>query len=297
MTVHDQQNTKKGRRHQRTTHQFEDQIGHITLFVLQRVADGLPGLPGHPKRTGHVALSVIAEELGVPVGNLTHPRLSAHLKDLAATYGVETPQQATLAKALTVIETTYDQEPVPFRGRNPHLSAIRLATGVAVTVLKTADAQALLRALAKRNGTVSPKVDHQAEIEALEAYGARLRKAGLPLPAMPGRDGPGITVIARAIAISNDRFARPHLATALARLARELGVASTVTVASDAARFTAFVDAMIAARKPVPHGRKGIAYRTIGQQAGIVGHRIIHSHALQSQLTRWIHKVGVETTR
>lgn len=297
MTATNQNLTAAQRHHSRTPHQIEATIGAISAFALGRVASGLPGLPGHPKQPGQIALSAVAAALGLKHYDFAHPKLVAYLKKVAETHGVETPQQATLAKALTAIEAAYANKAVPYRGKKLHLSAIRLATGVAQPVLKAPDAQALLKTLADRNGTVRPDVDYDAESSALAAYGARLRAAGLRLPAKPGGEGPGIAQIARAIGLSPARFGRPHLAEGLERLVQELGIEPNVTIAADTARFAAFVDDMIAARTSVPCGRKGIAYQAIGQLAGITPHRIACNRSMQTELQRWIFKVGVDETR
>ncbi len=287
--------TGKKRRDQRTAYQVQRLIGDITGHVLGRVADGLRGFAGHPKKAGQIGLSHIAAALGLDVHELAHPEIDAHIRALAEIHGVETPQEATLARSLSVIGTTYAASPVPTRGKNVHLSAVRVATGLAERVLKAPECQALLKALAQRNGTVKPVVNREEELAMFAAFAERMRQEGRQLPSTLGLPGPSATRVARQLGISHERFAHSHLADALRRLADEVGVEAHPILAEDIERFAVFVDAKITARQPVPANAHGLAYRAIAAEAGIAAQRIANNAQMQRDLTRWIHKAGTET--
>lgn len=287
---------KAERRDHRVAWQFEELEGRITSYALSRVAGGLKGLPGHPKGAGRPALEQIADAVDVPVHALRHPRIRVHLDALAALHGIETPNDKAQRLAFAQIEAVYRAQPIPVRGRNPHLSAICVATGVPVLRLKTTACQMLLAELIASNGVARPEVDYDAELDRLAAYGEMLQAAGARLPAQPGRSGPSATRIAKAIGISRERFARPHLKTALNDLARKIGVEAGPTIIEDAARFTGFVDARIAAGAPVPTSRSAVGYRAIARMTGIEAQRIANHPAMQRDVKRWLTAIGQEKT-
>lgn len=285
---------QKTRRDHRTPGQIEDLSGKITGFVLARVAEGRPGFPGHPKKTGRVALSRVAAALGLVAHELAHPVLARHIRTLAAYHGVESPRETTLAQALARIAATFAECPVPCRGKNVHLSAVRIATGIALHYLKSPECQALLRELESRNGKVVPIVDRADELKALAAYGDRLRRDGKGVPAKPGRSGPSATRVAWEIGISPDRFAHSHLSDALERLTAELGVEGAKPLSRDIERFTAFVDECVATREPVPAHRGRVGLRAVAARAGIAEHRIKNNAQMQRDLARWASEIGLE---
>jgi len=287
---------KNERRNQRVAAQFEGLEGRITGYVLSRLVTGLKGVPGHPKGQGRPSLEQIAGAVDTPVHALRHPRIRGHIDRLAALHGIETPDDKAERLALARIAQAYGTAPVPVRGcmQNPHLSAIRLATGIPVLRLKTPACQTRLRDLIARNGGFRPEVDYDTELDCLAAYGDALRAAGERLPSQHGRSGPSVTRIARAIGISRDRFARPHLKTALASLARTIGVEVHPTMAEDVERFSAFVDARIALSAPVPMRHAAIGYRAIARMSGILAQRIANNAVMQRDLKRWLAAVNRE---
>ncbi|RYF31492.1 MAG: hypothetical protein EOO23_02400 [Comamonadaceae bacterium] len=279
---------KAPRRDHRVAWQFEELEGRITGYALSRVAGGLKGLPGHPKAAGRPALEQIADAVDLLVHDLFHPRIRRHLDALAALHGIETPDEKAQRLALAQIERAYRHQRVPVRGRRPHLSAISLATGTPLPRLKTKACQTLLEDLIALNGVERPEVDYDAELDCLAAYGATLQAAGARLPAKPGRSGPSVTRIAKAIGITSHRFARPHLTTALNDLARKIGVEVGPTIIEDATRFAAFVDARIASGEPVPTWRGAIGYRAIAAMTGIEAQRIFNHPGMQRDVKRWL---------
>lgn len=285
----------KQRRDQRTAYQIGNVISAITGYVLGRVKDGQRGFAGHPKKAGQIGLSHVAAALGLAVQELAHPQIGAHIRALAEIHGVETPQEATRKRSLSKIAEAYRASPVPICGKKVHVSAVQLATGLAIRILKAPECQALLKALAERNGTFRPVVDRNEELAMFAAYADRMRREGRQLPTTQGGGIASVTRVAKDVGISHDRFAHSHLANALKQLAAELGVEPHPSMAEDIERFAAFVDARIAARQTVPANAHGLAYQAIAAEAGIAAQRIANNPQMQRDLTRWSYKTGTET--
>lgn len=273
----------------------------ISSYVVNRVGQGLPGLPGHPKTAEQIAVGEIADATGIARADFNRPEIRNHLASLIARYGKAAPSHAQDSRAIVTISTLYQTRPLPRAGIGINVEAIAEETGVKVYRLRSDAVERCLLLLAGSNGLVAVGREPTPNSMLLDAWAQTLRDQHRQVPVSQDGLNPYYAKIAKEAGLPPNQIAKKDLKEQVLRIAAELGLEPADSMDAQLERLRRLVDNSISAGLPMPMAPKGPAYKKLSEMLSIPKHRLELVARFKDECARWRaasgRGAGTETTR